>query len=215
MAKRIARREASSRAPRTQAERSSSTKARLIEAAIECLIDHGYAYTTTVEVCARAELTRGAYNHHYPGTNELFADVLEQLYARLAESRLSSGRQADSLEELIREGWQRVQRPEFKAVIELWLASRNDPALGESLAPAIARLAQLFAPEANEKLAGLLASDPELVSLYRLAFEATIGLGLGRATSPKGAPVSHESQVLDLLLSLAREREREALAKAG
>lgn len=199
--------------PRTQAERTAQTKARLIDAAVECLVEHGYAHTTTVEICARAGLTRGAYNHHYKGPEELFLDVLEELYERLAAA--PTDKPPGSLEDLIRVGWSKVKRPEFKAVVELWLASRNDPDLGAALAAAIARLSRVFEPSVNPKLGQLFASDPELISLYRVAFESMIGLALGRATSPAGAAVDHENQVLDTLISLARDRERQALAKAG
>ncbi len=192
---------------RTQADRSAETKGRLIDATVACLVDYGYARTTTVEICSRAGLTRGAYNHHYAGTEALFTDVLEQLYLRFAK-RESDTAHDDSLERLIREGWAKMKRPEFKAVIELWLASRNDPSLGASLAPAIARLSRIFEPRANPSLGERLDADPDLVALYRLAFEATIGLALGRATSPNGSAVQHENQVLDLLLSLARDQDR-------
>ncbi len=188
---------------RSQAQRSSQTKARLIEAAIECLVDHGYAYTTTVEVCARAGLTRGAYNHHYATNAELLIDVIESLYQRLAGPELDADGDL-TLEALIRAGWSRVQHPQFKAVIEIWLASRNDPDLGASLAPAIAQLSGLFEPTVSPRLAALVAANPQLVALYRLAFEAMIGLALGRATSPNGEPVAHEEMVIDLLMTLVK-----------
>lgn len=191
-------------AARTQSSRSAQTKARLIDAAIGCLVDRGYAYTTVVEICSRAGLTRGAYNHHYAAVAELLRDVVETLYQRLA----ADGNNAvDSLESLIQAGWAKMERPEFKAVIELWLASRNEPELGAALAPEIARLAQLFEPAANSRLSQLLGSAPELVAFYRLSFETLIGLGVGRATSLATDGVAHEEQVLNLLLSLARERD--------
>ena len=101
-----------------------------------------------------------------------------------------------------------MKRPEFKAVIELWLASRNDPSVGEDLEPAIGKLSTLFAPDANPKLAARLGADPGALRLYRLAFEAMIGLALGRATSPGGTAVAHEDEVIDTLLSLARAHDR-------
>lgn len=45
---------------RTQEERSQETRARLLDATIESLIDVGYAGTTTTAVCERAGLSRGA-----------------------------------------------------------------------------------------------------------------------------------------------------------
>ena len=192
--------------PRTQSERSARTRDSLIRSAIECLVEAGYAYTTAVEVCRRAGVTRGAYHHHYASMNELMLDVVEFLYEDLAAQTFDST-PGDSLEALFRSAWARVQQPDYKAVIELWLASRNDPELGETLAPAIAKLSELFAPTTDPRVAEMLAADPTLLPLYRLASEAMIGLALGRATSPGGAPVDHETDVIHLLLELARERQ--------
>ncbi len=194
------------RTPRTQAARSAQTRARLVEATVGSLVERGFAQTTTVEVCARAGVTRGAYNHHYDGMAALFLDVLEELYRGFSSVRAEEAGDA-SLEDMVRSGWARIQHPDFKAVIELWMASRNDPELGVALAPAIARLSTLFEPSANPKLAKRLESDPALFRFYRLAFEATIGLALGRATSPGGEPVEHERDVIELLIELARERQ--------
>ena len=45
---------------RSQAERSAETKRRLLEATIDCIVERGYARTTTSEIVSRAGLTRGA-----------------------------------------------------------------------------------------------------------------------------------------------------------
>lgn len=197
----------SSSSSRTQAERSARTRIQLIEAAIGCLVERGYAGTTTVEICSRAGLTRGAYNHHYDSLAALLSDVLDHLAERLAEGALGGGHDP-SLEGLLRRGWSVMRQLEFRAVLELWLACRNDPDLGQQLEPAVLRLSALFDPQSNPQIAARLDDqNPETVALYRLGFEATIGLALGRATSPGGAPVAHEEQVLNLLFSLARERD--------
>jgi AcrR family transcriptional regulator len=192
---------------RTQAERATETRDRLIEAAIACLVDDGYAFTTTVSICARAGLTRGAYNHHYLDASSLYIDVLEWLYSKFGSDALAT-RSNPSVEDFIAHGWQKAKRAEFKAIIEIWLASRNDPVVGQALAPAIEKFSGLFAPHSNPKLAERFGSDPALLKFYRLAFETMIGLALGRATSPKGTPVSHEDDVIELLLSLAREHDQ-------
>jgi hypothetical protein len=108
---------------------------------------------------------------------------------------------------MIRTGWARASHPDFKAVIEIWLAARNDPALGEQLDPSIAQLSLLFSPSQDPKLAKAVGKRPERAAFYRLAFEAIIGLALGRATSPGGSPVDHENEVLEMLIALAREHD--------
>ena len=56
-------------ARRTQTQSSAATRALLLDATIECLIEHGYAGTTTVAVCARSGMSHGYLLHHF-GTRE-------------------------------------------------------------------------------------------------------------------------------------------------
>lgn len=186
---------------RTQEQRSATTRQRLIAAATDSLVENGYAYTSVVEVCARAQLTRGAFHHHYGGLAELFAAVLEHVYGLL----LGGDDEAEptSAGAFIRRVWARVSRPEFKAVIEIWLAARNDRELGEELAPAILKLSALFQPSANEAYRRFVGDDPEAVAFHHLVSETMIGLALGRATSPSGRPVAHEDLVIDHLVALS------------
>ncbi|MFT4569425.1 MAG: AcrR family transcriptional regulator [Hyphomicrobiaceae bacterium] len=197
---------------RTQTQRSTQTRLRLVQAATASLIESGYAYTTTVEVCQRAGLTRGAFHHHYASLGELLVSVLEHLYDQMRPptdaDQPESPESPESLEALLHLGAQHISRPEFKAVIEIWLAARNDSELAVELRPAIAKLSLLFSPNRNSRLSALLESDPSRAAFYRLMFEALIGLALGRATSTDDRPVEHEKQVIDLLASQAREYDR-------
>ncbi len=192
-------------ATRTQAERSAAMRSRLVDAAIESLVEHGYAHTTAVEICRRAGVTRGALQHHFPSTSALFVEVLEAIYREGDDA--PDDEPVASLEALVRRGFARTSRPRFKAVIEIWLAARNDPDFAAELGPAIERMSAWFDPARSPRLAELLGDEPERVALYRLAMEAMIGLALGRAVSPGGAPVAHEPRVVDLLTRLARERD--------
>ena len=64
---------------RRQQDRSRVTRERLVEAAIECLAEMGYAATSTNAVCERAGLSRGAQLHHFPSKHELLAGAVEHL----------------------------------------------------------------------------------------------------------------------------------------
>ena len=67
---------------RSQAERSAATREALLDAAIECLIDEGYASTTTSAVAVRAGLSRGAHLHHFQTRTALVGAAVEQLATR-------------------------------------------------------------------------------------------------------------------------------------
>jgi AcrR family transcriptional regulator len=178
-----------------------ATRAALVQAAIDGLVEVGHVRTTGVEVCRRAGVTRGALNHHFADHGELLVAVLDEVYGQLLARRDDT---PVSARQWVDVAHARTSRPELKAVIELWLASRNDPELGSRLADAIARLAQLFRP--GDVVAA--AADPTAVEGFlRLATETLLGLALGRATH--GGALAHETAVVDQLRRLADALDEE------
>src|SRR3954466_8096635 len=67
------------RAPRTQQQRREETRRALLDAAVESLIDVGFARTTTLEVQRRADVSRGALLHHFPSKAELLVAAVDHL----------------------------------------------------------------------------------------------------------------------------------------
>src|SRR5438105_6210606 len=118
---------------RTQEERSTETRRRLLEATVECLFELGYAGTTTTEIADRAGVSRGAQLHHFPRKEELVITAVEYLFAR----RLSEFRDAfKNLPEGADRGraaidllWSMFKGPTFYAWLEVAVASRSDAPL--------------------------------------------------------------------------------------
>ena len=127
---------------RTQSERSAATKSQLLEAAIDCLVAHGYAGTTTTRVAQRAGVSRGAQLHHYPTRAELVAAAVEHLFASLTAEYQRAFERVDtqaSLGSAIELLWSMFDRPSFYAVIELHTAARTDAELRDCLEPISSR----------------------------------------------------------------------------
>jgi AcrR family transcriptional regulator len=82
---------------RTQAERSETTRAALIDAARALFAAHGYAGVGTEEIVRAAGVTRGALYHHFDGKRDLFEAVYEQIESELAE-RIAAGALASAAE---------------------------------------------------------------------------------------------------------------------
>src|SRR5262245_30483081 len=114
---------------------------RLTRAAIESLVERGYARTTAVEVCARVGVSRGAFHHHFASLAALYAEALQSLYAELAEKPAEPmPTEPVTPAALVEAMWRKTRRREFKAIIEIWLAARNDATLGLELRPLIEKL---------------------------------------------------------------------------
>jgi len=70
------------RSKRSNAERTASTRSRLIAACIECLIKVGHAATTTTLVLKTAHASRGAMLHHFPSRSKLLLATAETIEER-------------------------------------------------------------------------------------------------------------------------------------
>lgn len=181
---------------RTQAQRSAGTRALLVEAAIDTLVERGWAATTAVEVCTRAGVTRGALVHHFGGLPGLLAGALEHLYDGFSSRSAPAPTLAQEVDRL----WRAARDRRFKAVLEAWMAVGNDPALAAELAPVVARFAKLMAP--GQRGAAATGAGGEAEAFYLTAREAVLGLALGRAITG-GRPLPHEATVLDHLRARA------------
>ena len=126
---------------RTQEERTAQTRHRLLEATLECLVEDGYARTTTQAIAARAGLSRGAQLHHFPTKESLVVAAVEHLahkrHAEMREALTAAASPARGLELLA----DTFSGPLFLAALELWVASRTEPALREALEPLERRVA--------------------------------------------------------------------------
>lgn len=187
---------------RTQADRTATTRAALADAATEVLIERGWAAVTAIEVCNRAGVTRGAFHHHYDSLPELLADALRRLYAGFITRKPTP---PTNLADLIDSTWSLVGRPQFKAVIEAWLAMANDPTLRTEIGPVVMEFASLVNPEG--KTSAILSDDARR-GYYLMARETMLGLALGRATNG-GKPLGHEKAVLQSLRSGAAALTRD------
>ena len=123
---------------RTQEQRSAQTRARLLDATIECLVRYGYNGTTTVRVAEIAGVTRGAQVHHFKSRDDLVVAALRHLAAKRAAAVIDKvadlARSGDSLGAVLDLLWEVHEGPLFIATVELWVAGRTDPALGAEVA---------------------------------------------------------------------------------
>jgi AcrR family transcriptional regulator len=173
---------------RTQADRTAATKAALANAAIELLVEKGWAATTVVEVCNRVGVSRGAFHHHYDSLPELLGDALRRLYAETVKSPHPEVRDVASLVDVT---WKAIGSPRFKAVIEAWLAMANDPSLRIEIGPVVAEFARLVNPDSITSILNSVVKR----DFFVMARECMLGLALGRATNG-GNALGHERRVL-------------------
>jgi AcrR family transcriptional regulator len=168
---------------RTQAERRAGTRARLLEATVECLAERGYAGTTTTEVARRAGLSRGAQLHHFGTKTDLVTNAMEHLHQVLLDefrrAMASFPPGADALDASIDVIWALYSSPWTVAWMELSLAARTD----EDLRTRMAVLERRFLESAREAFAEIFpqgAADPTYSIAPLFTFALLDGLALRR-----------------------------------
>ena len=166
-----------------QQQRSRWTQHRLLDAAVDCLVERGWAGTTTTLVADRAGVSRGAQLHHYRTKSALLIAAVEHLAERRsAELRAEAAElppDGDRLEATIELLASLFTGPLFAAAIEVWVAARTDPALRSALVPVEAR----FGREVHRLTVELLGANESRPGV-REAVQTTLDLmrGLGVAS---------------------------------
>lgn len=126
---------------RTNEERNAETRAKLIKAAIHCLRAYGYAATSVTLVAEMARLSRGAVLYQFGSKVDLMLAVAEQVvreqnkFMQERVQQYAPGR--DRFIGLTEATWESVNQPGSQALLEITMASRTDPELGERF-PAMA-----------------------------------------------------------------------------
>lgn len=142
------------RTRRTQVERSAATRAALLDAAIACLVEEGYAKTTTRRIAERACVTPGALQHHFASKAELLGELIGYARAKTMREMFAEGvpstpsiRKRHEL--LLDRMWRIYRGPLFTVLIELGIGARTDPELLRHIAGAhdeMGRLNTIAAP---------------------------------------------------------------------
>ncbi|MGV9636832.1 TetR/AcrR family transcriptional regulator [Nocardia rhamnosiphila] len=191
----------------TRKEQHARTRAALLDATIRCLVEHGYAGTTTQRIQEAAGVSRGALLHHFPSKSELLVAAIHHIadirLRHLGEVAADLGDGPEALAQLVRAIRSAMTGPPFQAALELWAASRTDTQLREALLPAEKRLGSALRAFFRQH-AGI--ADPEAA---RTAFESLMALvrGLELTRLMRADPTVADRIVDDWLLSVDRLRD--------
>nr|WP_055573027.1 TetR/AcrR family transcriptional regulator [Streptomyces prasinopilosus] len=161
-------------------DRSRATRQRLLEAAVACLAEHGWAGSTVLVVAERAGVSRGAAQHHFPTREDLFTAAVEYV----AEER------STALRDLFPDGTTAGDRravvaalidlytgPLFRAALHLWVAASNE----EQLRSRVTELESRIGRESHRVAVELLAADetrPGVRETVQGLLDLARGLGL-------------------------------------
>lgn len=191
-----------------QQDRSRATRQRLLEAALESLAELGYAGSTVAVVAARAGVSRGAAQHHFPTRADLFAAAVEYITeVRLNEIREQAaalpagGNRTEAILGLVVGVY---TGPLFRAALHLWVAGSTD----EPLRSQLTRLESHVGRQAHRALVEVLGADekrPGVRETVQGILDMARGLGLAALltddTTRRRAIVRQYAHILDTTLA--------------
>lgn len=172
--------------PRSRSERTADSRLLILDAAVACLVEEGYAGASTLAVQARAGVSRGRLLHHFPSRAQLLVAAAEHLATtQLAEVRLrAAALMADQpvgrerVDRAIDLMWTTFQEPPFWAAMELWTAARTDPDLKAALRSEERRLRAAIRAVADGIWGPEIADAPLYAELCEILFTSMRGVAM-------------------------------------
>lgn len=179
-------------------DRSRATRQRLLEAAVACLAEHGWAGSTVSAVAERAGVSRGAAQHHFPTREDLFTAAVEYV----SEERSAALRAVPDQDRaaVVAALVDLYTGPLFRAALQLWVAASNE----EQLRPRVTELEARVGRETHRIAVGLLNADetrPGVRETVQGLLDMARGLGLANVltddTARRGRVVAQWAALLD------------------
>src|SRR3954470_9140347 len=171
---------------RTRSKRSADSRLLILDAAVACLVEDGYAGASTLAVQARAGVSRGRLLHHFPSRAELLvaaaqylatsspAELPQRGTALMADHPAGPARVDQAIDLM----WATFHEPPFWAALELWTAARTDPALRQALQVAEKQLRAAIQAVADGIWGPEVTSAPLYGELCQLLFTSMRGVAL-------------------------------------
>jgi AcrR family transcriptional regulator len=172
--------------PRSRSERTADSRSLILDAAVACLVEDGYAGASTLAVQARAGVSRGRLLHHFPSRAELLVaaaahvstTLLAEVQQRAAALMSDEPTGRERVDRAIDLTWATFQEPPFWAAIELWTAARTDPDLRAALRSEERRLRAAIRRVADGIWGAEAAAAPLYAEFCELLFTSMRGVAL-------------------------------------
>lgn len=173
-------------ARRTRQERTADSRTLILDAAVTCLIKHGYGGASTLAIQEQAGVSRGRLLHHFPSRDHLLVAAAQHLAnTRLAHTEeratqllASEPEGPQRVDRCIELFWETFQEPHFWAAMELWTAARTHTSLASSLRREERRTG-IAIQEVSDRIWGpRVCAHPRYHELRELLFTSMRGVAL-------------------------------------
>jgi AcrR family transcriptional regulator len=167
-------------------QRTVDSRARILEAAVECLVEEGFSGASTLAIQMRAGVSRGRLLHHFPSREALLVAASEHLAGervRDATERIDTELTeeiggADRIARVVEFMWLTFHEPHYWAAVELWTAARTNDGIAEALLPNERRLGGVIRASVDRMWGPDLGGHPRYPQLREQLLTSMRGVAL-------------------------------------
>jgi len=185
---------------RSQADRSTETRAALLEGAVKVIHKVGYGGASTALIADEAGTSRGSIIHHFGTRAELMAEVVRSVYEAEREQytrRMTALGRPVGPADWIDFCWEVLSQPASMAVLEILQASRSDPELAAQVGPMQAEIER-------QALNTVTGGDPKnaeaILDEMRLIVWAIRGMSLAQVILPEPGDIKRAVDVFKKIM---------------
>jgi AcrR family transcriptional regulator len=202
--------------PKVSAKNDESTPAKVIDAAIACILEEGFYRASSNEIARRADVTWGVIQYHFGTREALLLGVLQRAATELQAFMSSTTIDGDTLEERIDQlaelVWGYYARPEFLAYMQVMLNLSHDPTTEAQTKEAMAdnqiHVAQSLPKLLRDSIGDTISDPAEAARLGTYVFAALRGMAIdqghiGQLPTSRANPGSQAEERRMLVASLA------------
>lgn len=203
----------------SRSESATATRARVIEATIDCILDEGLYRASSNRIATRAGVSWGVIQHHFGSREALllatFQSGMSELIDHLESAAISGETFEARLESLADVIWRFYRQPKFVAYEQLTLDLLRDPTMDPATVRLVRRrqakigalLTNLATQVVDDEIAAVLPPTTLLQTLRGLAIGLVLGdAAQGRVRRPAPeAPTNERDVLVAALAALVRD----------
>ncbi|MEO8694591.1 MAG: TetR/AcrR family transcriptional regulator, partial [Acidimicrobiales bacterium] len=182
------------------------TRARVVESAVECILEAGYYQTSTNDIAKRSGVTWGALQYQFGNREGLLLEVLNSRWHDLQNEVGSAQITGDTLEQRLESVLEVLSshygRPAQLAHLQILLDLSHDPRTSEAARKAVAihgqELTRVWQSLFAQALGDAAADDDEIM---RYAFLVTRGYLTGQLIASSISTTADDTVVRRLLIN--------------
>lgn len=172
--------------------RTIDVQRRILDAAVEVMLEHGYAGASTLRIQERAEVSRGRLLHHFPSRDALLIAAAHHLAKARVGELPSEHSWPDDLGERIDAVVDRMAltftQGYFWAATELWVAARTHVDIRDALLPGEREIARAVRNAMDGFFGPDLSTREGYDELREVLFTSLRGMALTTSFDPREEP---------------------------